>query len=288
MSPILEIKDLDLVIQHKHRSTLVLSGIQLSIRPGEIHGLVGESGAGKSMLAKAIIGILPGSTSVTGGSIRFGSTELIGLGRKERRLVASGQIAMIPQDPMTSLNPVRRVGKQMCDVLHLHLGLNRQEAEEKSLRLLEDVQIRNPLRVMRQYPFELSGGMCQRVLIAMAFSCNPRLIIADEPTTALDVIVQRQILQLIKRLQANSETALLFISHDLGVIAKICDVVSVMYDGGVVEWQSIENLFEGPQHPYTRRLLETTSEYYRYDKRMSDRLGQIEPTEGTKVLDYGR
>ena len=287
MSSILEINGLDLLIQNKHRSTLVLSGIQLSIQSGEIHGLVGESGAGKSMLAKAIIGILPDSTSVTGGSIRFGGTELIGLGRKERRLV-SGQISMIPQDPMTSLNPVRRVGKQMCDVLHLHLGLNRQEAEEKSLRLLEDVQIRNPHRVMRQYPFELSGGMRQRVLIAMAFSCNPQLIIADEPTTALDVTVQRQILQLIKRLQADSETALLFISHDLGVIAKICDVVSVMYDGSVVEWQNIENLFEGPQHPYTCRLLETTSEYYRYDKRMSDRLGSSDPTKSTEVLDHGR
>ena len=288
MSSILEINGLDLVIQHKHRSTLVLNGIQLSIQSGEIHGLVGESGAGKSMLAKAIIGILPGSSSITAGSIRFGDTELIGLDRKERRVVASGQITMIPQDPMTSLNPVRRVGKQMCDVLHLHLGLNRQEAEEKSLRLLEDVQIRNPHRVMRQYPFELSGGMRQRVLIAMAFSCNPQLIIADEPTTALDVTVQRQILQLIKRLQADSETALLFISHDLGVIAKICDVVSVMYDGGVVEWQNIENLFEGPQHPYTCKLLETTSEYYRYDKRMFDRLGQIDPTESAKVFDHGR
>ncbi len=288
MSSILEINGLDLVIQHKHQSTLVLSGIHLSIQSGEIHGLVGESGAGKSMLAKAIIGILPGSTSVPGGSIRFGDTELIGLGRKERRLVASGQIAMIPQDPMTSLNPVRRVGKQICDVLHLHLGLNRQEAEENSLRLLEDVQIRNPHRVMRQYPFELSGGMRQRVLIAMAFSCNPQLIIADEPTTALDVTVQRQILQLIKRLQADSETALLFISHDLGVIAKICDVVSVMYDGGVVEWQNIENLFERPQHPYTCKLLETTSEYYRYDKRMFDRLGQIDPIESAKVFDHGR
>ena len=288
MSSILEINGLDLVIQHKHRSTLVLSGIQLSIQSGEIHGLVGESGAGKSMLAKAIIGILPGSSSITAGSIRFGDTELIGLDRKERRVVASGQITMIPQDPMTSLNPVRRVGKQMCDVLHLHLGLNRQEAEEKSLCLLEDVQIRNPHRVMRQYPFELSGGMRQRVLIAMAFSCNPQLIIADEPTTALDVTVQRQILQLIKRLQADSETALLFISHDLGVIAKICDVVSVMYDGSVVEWQNIENLFEGPQHPYTCRLLETTSEYYRYDKRMSDRLGSIDPTKSAEVLDHGR
>ena len=288
MSSILVINGLDLVIQHKHRSTLVLSGIQLSIQSGEIHGLVGESGAGKSMLAKAIIGILPGSSSITAGSIRFGDTELIGLDRKERRVVASGQITMIPQDPMTSLNPVRRVGKQMCDVLHLHLGLNRQEAEEKSLCLLEDVQIRNPHRVMRQYPFELSGGMRQRVLIAMAFSCNPQLIIADEPTTALDVTVQRQILQLIKRLQADSETALLFISHDLGVIAKICDVVSVMYDGSVVEWQNIENLFEGPQHPYTCRLLETTSEYYRYDKRMSDRLGSIDPMKSAEVLDHGR
>ena len=270
MNSVLTIRGLNLKIRQNGRQSTVLRNINLDIRRGQVHGLVGESGAGKSLLGKAILGILPSSSSIRKGSIHFGSDELTALDRNQRRLLASRHIAMIPQDPMTSLNPVRRIGRQMCDVLHLHRGLRRKEAREQALQLLNNVQIRDPLRVIRQYPFELSGGMRQRVLIAMAFSCRPGLIIADEPTTALDVTVQRQILRLIKQLQTESGTALLFITHDLGVVAKICDFVSVITEGRIVEQQAVEKLFKEPQHSYTRTLLATIAEYYQYDSRMSD------------------
>ena len=266
MNPVLNISDLHLGIQQKRKYLPILQGVDLRIKPGQIHGLVGESGAGKSMIARAVLSILPGSTSIRSGSIRFKDIDLIGLPPKERRLLASKHIAMIPQDPMTSLNPVRRIGKQICDVLRLDAKLEKKVAEEQALQLLQDVRIREPQRVMRQYPFEISGGMQQRVLIAIAFACKPELIIADEPTTALDVTVQRQILQLINLLQSESGTALLFISHDLGVVAKICDFVSVIDEGRIIERQSVETLFDNPQHDYTRKLFETTAHYYSMDE----------------------
>ena len=266
MNSILNINDLHLEVRRDHIANPVLSGVDLAIEIGEIHGLVGNSGAGKSMLAKAILGILPAATRISSGVINFDGKDITRLDRKQRRHLASRHIAMIPQDPMTSLNPVRRVGKQVCDVLQLHMGMDRGKAQQETQRLLDNVQIREPKTVMRMYPFELSGGMRQRVLIAIAFSCKPELIIADEPTTALDVTVQRQILQLIKQLQMNSATALLFISHDLGVVAKICDRVSIMQSGRIVECQTAESLFDEPQHAYTQSLLETTSKYYRFDR----------------------
>lgn len=269
MNSVLSIRNLKIEIHQYGRVSTVLRNINLEIQRGQVHGLVGESGAGKSLLGKAILGILPSSSSISSGSIHFGSDELTGLDRNQRRLLASRHIAMIPQDPMTSLNPVRRIGRQMCDALQLHKGLRRKEAQEQAVQLLNNVHIRDSLRVIRQYPFELSGGMRQRVLIAMAFSCKPDLIIADEPTTALDVTVQKQILRLIKQLQTVSGTALLFITHDLGVVAKICDFVSVINEGQIVEQQEIEKLFQEPQHSYTRTLLATTSEYYQYDYRMA-------------------
>lgn len=255
MNAVLDIRELSLGVYHEGSISPVLLDIDLEVKAGQVHGLVGESGAGKSMLAKSILGILPDSAVIEGGSIKFSDVELIGLNKNRRRQFAGRYIAMIPQNPMTSLNPVRRVGRQISDVLRFHLNLNRQQAEKRSLELLNEVQIRSPSRVMRQYPFELSGGMRQRVLIAIAFSCNPELIIADEPTTALDVTVQRQILQLIKRLQAEFNTAVLFISHDIGVVAKICDVVSIIQNGAVVESESAATLFAEPRHPYTRSML---------------------------------
>ncbi len=256
MNTVLDIRDLDLVVRHHGRVASILSNMVLKVQAGQVHGLVGESGAGKSMLAKSILGILPQSIAIQSGSIRFGESELIGMDAKHRRRLASRHIAMIPQSPMTSLNPVRQVGRQITDVLRMHLNLSRRQAQQRALELLNDVQIRSPSRVMCQYPFELSGGMRQRILIAMAFSCEPELIIADEPTTALDVTVQRQILQLIKHLQAEFDTAVLFISHDIGVIAKICDVVSVIQNGCVVECASANVLFDQPRHPYTKTMLE--------------------------------
>ena len=266
MNSILKIDDLHLEVRRDHLANSVLSGVDLSIKIGEIHGLVGNSGAGKSMLAKAVLGILPAATRIRNGVINFDGKDITRLDRKQRRHLASRHIAMIPQDPMTSLNPVRRVGKQVCDVLQLHMGMDRRKAQQETQRLLDHVQIREPETVVRKYPFELSGGMRQRVLIAIAFSCKPELIIADEPTTALDVTVQRQILQLIKQLQMNSPTALLFISHDLGVVAKICDRISIMQSGRIVECQTAESLFNEPQHAYTQSLLETISKYYRFDR----------------------
>lgn len=266
MNSILNIDDLHLEVRQNQLANAVLSGVDLSINIGEIHGLVGDSGAGKSMLAKAILGILPAATRIRNGVIYFDGKDITRLERKQRRYLASRHIAMIPQDPMTSLNPVRRIGKQVCDVLQLHMGMTRGEAQQETQNLLDHVQIREPETVMRKYPFELSGGMRQRVLIAIAFSCKPELIIADEPTTALDVTVQRQILQLIKHLQMSSATALLFISHDLGVVAKICDRISIMKSGRIVECQTAESLFDDPQHTYTRSLLETTWKYYRFDR----------------------
>ena len=256
MSTVLSIDDLRLDIHHEGRLLPVLDGVNLSVQAGQVHGLVGESGAGKSMLAKSILGILPEAAEIQAGSIQFGEAQLIGMDKKVRRQLVSRHIAMIPQNPMTSLNPVRRVGRQISDVLRLHLNVSRRQAEARSLDLLNEVQIRNASRVMHQYPFELSGGMRQRVLIAVAFSCHPELIIADEPTTALDVTVQRQILQLIKRLQAEFNTAVLFISHDMGVVAKICDVVSIIQNGKVVECAATDKLFDYPQHPYTKAMLE--------------------------------
>ncbi len=256
MTAVLDIRELSLGVHHEDRILPVLLGVDLAVQAGQVHGLVGESGAGKSMIAKSVLGILPESAVVQGGSINFSELELIGLDKMLRRRYASRHIAMIPQNPMTSLNPVRRVGRQMSDVLRFHLNLSRKQAQNRSLELLSDVQIRNPSRVMRQYPFELSGGMRQRVLIAIAFSCNPELIIADEPTTALDVTVQRQILQLIKRLQAEFNTAVLFISHDIGVVAKICDVVSIIQNGAIVESESAAALFATPRHPYTQSMLQ--------------------------------
>ncbi len=270
MTAILSVTDLQVDLQHRQSLSPILRGVSLSIQSGQVHGLVGESGAGKSMLAKSILGILPQAARIRSGSIKFGNVELTGLDRRARRKMSSRHIAMIPQNPMTSLNPVHRVGRQMSDVLRLHLELGRKQAVQRSLELLSDVQIRDPQRVIQQYPFELSGGMQQRVLSAIAFSCRPELIIADEPTTALDVTVQRQILQLIKRLQANSGTAVLFISHDLGVVAKTCDVVSVIHDGAVVECQLADRLFRQPQHDYTKTLLDQTASYYRFDSRLAE------------------
>jgi peptide/nickel transport system ATP-binding protein len=206
----------------------VLRGVTLHVRPGEVHGLVGESGAGKSMLSRAILGLLPASARITHGYINFDEHEISRYIAEQRRRLLGRHITLIPQNPMTALNPVKLIAPQITDVLKLHLEMSERAACARALELLYAVHMREPEKVLKLYPHELSGGMRQRVLIAIAFACAPKLIIADEPTTALDVTVQRQILRLIKELQARAETAILFITHDLGVVAKICDRVSVM------------------------------------------------------------
>ncbi|RMH49139.1 MAG: ABC transporter ATP-binding protein, partial [Alphaproteobacteria bacterium] len=222
---------------------------------GQVHGLVGESGAGKSMIGKAILGILPRAVEVVAGRITLDGKDLLTMPPAQRRQLIGARAALIPQDPMTALNPSRRIGRQITARLVDILGWTRGAAEARALELLAEVQIAEPERVMRAFPHELSGGMRQRVLIAAAFAAEPELIIADEPTTALDVTVQREILRLIRRMQSVHRTALLFVTHDLGVVSKVCQSLSVLYAGLVVETAPVRRFFAGPSHPYARALL---------------------------------
>jgi dipeptide transport system ATP-binding protein len=236
----------------------VLRGISLEVEPGEVRGLVGESGAGKSMLGRAVLGLLPANATVTSGHIAFEGRDLLAMRESERRSLLGHRIALIPQDPMTSLNPVKRVGMQVSSLLRHHLGLSKRAALLRATELLTEVAIREPERVLSLYPHEISGGMRQRVLIAMAFACDPSLVIADEPTTALDVTVQRQVLQLVERLRRSHGSAVLFITHDLGVVAKICRSMSVLHAGRVLEEGETADVLMRPRHAYTRALLAAT------------------------------
>jgi peptide/nickel transport system ATP-binding protein len=259
VSALLEVRGLRVAIGAEP----VLRGVDLEVRPGQVAGLVGESGAGKSMAGRAILGLLPAGARVTGGAMRFDQLDLLAPGVRERVRLLGRHMALIPQNPMTALNPVTRIEAQMTDVLRMHLGLAAEAARQRALEMLEAVHLREPRRVLRQYPHELSGGMRQRVLIATAFACRPRLVVADEPTTALDVTVQKQCLRLIRELQAAHGTALLFITHDLGVVAKLCDTVSVIHAGRILETGEAAALFTAPRHPYTRALLAATPRWDR-------------------------
>ncbi len=251
MSPLLAVEGLSLAVA----GAPVLRGVDLTVASGEVHGLVGESGAGKSMLARAVLGLLPQSARVTAGRIRFEALDLLALPGPARRELMGRAIALIPQDPMTALNPGYTIGTQMARFLRLRGGLRRDTARVRSLELLEHVRMREPRRVAGLYPHELSGGMRQRVLIAMAFALEPKLIVADEPTTALDVTVQREILRLIRDLQRERRCSVLFVTHDLGVVAKLCTRVSVIYAGVIWEHAATAELLERPRHAYTRALL---------------------------------
>ena len=262
-APILSVRDLHLAIGEGGRRTPILRGVSLDIAPGEVHGLVGESGAGKTMIGKAVLGIQPSRARIAGGSVTFDGRDITRLPERERRRLMGRGLGLIPQDPMTSLNPAARIGGQIADVLRLHLDMDRAAARERTLELLNDVRIRAPERVLRQYPHELSGGMRQRVLIAIAFACRPKLIVADEPTTALDVTVQRQVLALIKEMQAQEGASILFVTHDLGVVAKICDRVTVLHAGRVLEAGETSRIVETPEHDYTRALMAATPRHDR-------------------------
>ncbi len=250
----------------------VLRSGSLTVEPGEVRALVGESGAGKSMIGKAVLGVLPPSVKIVEGSTRLEGADLCALSAKERRRVIGAKTALIPQDPLTALNPSRRIGPQMTDRLVHILGWMGDRADSRVRQLLDEVHIRDPDRVMRAYPHELSGGMRQRVLIAAAFAAEPRLIVADEPTTALDVTVQKQILRLIAQLQKEHGTAILFVTHDLGVVAKISQKVTVLYAGKVVEEADTAALFADPQHAYTRALMAATPKY-------TDPLASLKPVD---------
>ncbi|WFP63101.1 ABC transporter ATP-binding protein [Mesorhizobium sp. WSM4904] len=258
MSPCLDIRRLSAVLPNGQR---VLRSVSLAVQPGEVRALVGESGAGKTMIGKAVLGVLPKSVRIVEGEMLIEGEDLGRLDAKARRALIGARTALIPQDPLTALNPSRRIGPQMTDRLVRILGWSGERADKRIRQLLDEVQIRDPERVLKSYPHELSGGMRQRVLIAAAFAAEPRLIVADEPTTALDVTVQKQILRLIAQLQRDHGTAILFVTHDLGVVAKISQKVSVLYAGKVVEEAETTALFASPQHPYTRALIAATPRY---------------------------
>jgi peptide/nickel transport system ATP-binding protein len=251
VTPVIDIRDLSA----RAAGGPILRDVCLTVNAGEVMALVGESGAGKSTIAKAVLGILPGGIEVTSGSILFENTDLLGLPQDKLRALLGVRIALIPQDPLTSLNPARRIGDQLTDGLRLRAGLSRGDARAKALQLLDDVHMRDPDAVMRRYPHELSGGMRQRVLIAQAFSLKPDVIIADEPTTALDVTVQKQVLRLIREMQRQHRTTLLFVTHDLGVVAQISDRMTVLYGGKVLEQGPTAEILRAPRHAYTEALL---------------------------------
>lgn len=240
---------------------LLLRRVSLQVSAGEVRGLVGESGAGKSMIGRAVLGILPRAVEIVSGRILLDGTDLLALPLRERRRRIGSSCALIPQDPLTALNPSHRIGPQITDRLVDILGWERGRAEHRARALLAEVHIPEPDRVLRAYPHELSGGMRQRVLIASAFAAEPKLIVADEPTTALDVTVQKQILRLIAEMQRQHQTALLFVTHDLGVVSKVCQRLSVLFEGLVVEDAAVRDFFAAPRHPYSAALLAATPKY---------------------------
>lgn len=262
--PVLEIAGLNAALKSATgERRLVLRGIDLALQAGEIHGLVGESGAGKSMIARALLGILPRAVRITAGQARFRGEDLLRLAPARRRALMGRQIALIPQDPLTALNPSRRIAAQMTDVMRRHLRLDRGQAIARARGLLREVRIREPESVLRRYPHELSGGMRQRVLIATAFACEPALIVADEPTTALDATVQKQILRLLRAMQHRHGTAVLFVSHDLGAVSKLCGRLSVIHSGMIVEQGETAGIVADPRHAFTRALFAATPRHDR-------------------------
>ncbi len=254
---LLEVEELCAGFDTEDGYVRVLDHVSFALEAGSTLGLVGESGCGKSVTALSIMGLLPHPAGrVESGSIRFRGRELVGLSSEEFRSVRGKRIAMIFQEPMTALNPVHRVGGQLTEAIRLHEpGVSTEGARARAVQLLSRVEIPEPDHRLREYPHELSGGMRQRVMIAMALSSSPDILIADEPTTALDVTIQAQILDLLRELQNDTGMAIVFITHDLGVVAEMCAVVAVMYAGRIVEDAQVEQMFAHPIHPYTRGLL---------------------------------
>lgn len=233
-----------------------VDNVSFSVKPGQIVGIVGESGCGKSVMSLSIMQLLPqGIGKVTGGEIKFQGQNIEGYTSDEMNKLRGKDISMIFQEPMTSLNPVFTIGNQIEEILLNHLAISKTEARQQSIELLKSVGIPRPDKIVDEYPHQLSGGMRQRVMIAIAIACHPKLLIADEPTTALDVTVQAQILELLKKIQAKNDMSIILITHDLGVVAEMCDEVIIMYAGKIVERTNVDNLFHNPKHPYTKLLM---------------------------------
>jgi peptide/nickel transport system ATP-binding protein len=253
---LLEVRDLTVQFRRRGEPTVAaVDGVSFDVEPGRTVGLVGESGCGKSVTSLAIMGLLPRRGVRVGGSVRFEGTELLGMPERQLRDRRGRDLGMVFQDPLSSLNPVVPIGVQVAEVLQRHRDASRAQARDQARALLDQVGIPDPGRRLDEYPHQLSGGMRQRVMIAIALACRPRLLIADEPTTALDVTIQAQILTLLRDLVADTGTALIMITHDLGVVAGLCDEVNVLYAGRVVERGDRHSLFAEPRHPYTHGLL---------------------------------
>jgi oligopeptide/dipeptide ABC transporter ATP-binding protein len=253
--PVLSVRGLHVSFRTEDERVRAVRGVDFDLAPGEILGLVGESGCGKSTVAMALTGLNRSRNATLEGEVRFGGRNLLELPEAELAGVRGAEIAMIFQDPMTSLTPVHRVGSLIAEVLRAHEPLSRAQAHQRAVELLAEVGIPDPEHRVDDFPHEFSGGMRQRVMIAMALACRPAVLIADEPTTALDETIQAQILRLIRRLRAEYRTAVILITHDLGVVAQVADQVAVMYAGRLVEQASAMEVFAGPRHPYTRALL---------------------------------
>ncbi|KJS00025.1 MAG: peptide ABC transporter ATP-binding protein [Desulfobulbaceae bacterium BRH_c16a] len=257
---LLEIQNLSVAFQTAGGMFTAVDRVSLTIEPGEIVSIVGESGSGKSVAMLALMGLLPWTATVTADVLRFDKQDLTTIGKAQLRKIIGCQMAMIFQEPMTSLNPCFTVGFQLTETLKIHLGMNRAEQKRRAIELLDLVGIPEPEKRLAAFPHQLSGGMNQRVMIAMAISCNPRLLIADEPTTALDVTIQAQILDLLLKLQKEKGMSLVLITHDMGVVAETAERVVVQYAGQQVEQQSVKGLFSDPHHPYTQALLDSLPE----------------------------
>ena len=254
---VLQVKDLELWFVNEFGSKKILNGISFDIYKGETLGIVGESGCGKSVTSLSIMRLLNEPPATLRGEINFQGRNLLTLSEKQMQPIRGNRISMIFQEPMTSLNPVFTIGNQLMETFTLHQGLSKREAKEKCIDLLRMVRIPEPEQRFNEFPHQLSGGMRQRVMIAMALACQPELLIADEPTTALDVTIQAQVLELMKELQKEMGTSIAFITHDLGVISEMCDRVVVLYCGEVVEEALVDDIFDAPSHPYTIGLLST-------------------------------
>ena len=273
---LLEVKELRTSFFTDAGEVKAVDGISFQLDRGKVLGIVGESGSGKSVTAYSIMQILAPTGKIIGGSVKLGGQELVNAGEKVLRTVRGNKISIIFQDPMTSLNPTYTVGHQLMEAILLHTNRNKQQARERALEMLRLVNINQPEKRLKQYPFELSGGMRQRVMIAMALACEPDILIADEPTTALDVTIQAQILDLMRDLQKQLGMAIIMITHDLGVVAQMCDEVVVMYAGSICEQGTADEIFYNPRHEYTKGLMRSIP--------TADTKGQrLQPITGTPI-----
>ena len=272
----LEVKDLHTSFFTDAGEVKAVNGISFQLDEGKVLGIVGESGSGKSVTAYSIMQILAGAGKIVSGSIKFRDQELVGAGEKVMKTIRGNKISIIFQDPMTSLNPTYTIGKQLMEAILLHTDRNKEQARERAIEMLRLVNVNEPEKRMKQYPYEFSGGMRQRVMIAMALACEPDILIADEPTTALDVTIQAQILELMKSLQKELGMAIIMITHDLGVVAQMCDEVIVMYAGSICEQGTADEIFYHPCHEYTKGLLRSIPA-------VDDNGERLQPITGTPI-----